>query len=204
MSQQLNLLPQAKARYSPAAVALMILGCVMAGLFFTWGVKRSLLATAKDGEAASAAELKTVTAQLEQRFRARAAELNAQIDGLKLRATEAQQVINLAAGVGKPEGYSFYFSSLAATREDGVWLNDVAVGQAGKSMQLGGLSLDKDAVLRYSQRLNAVFADSGIKLTNLEMTSQPLGAPGAPGTTGTVGADGAIAVPLTAIKFSLR
>lgn len=200
MSQQLNLLPQAKSRHSPAAVALMILGVVLLALLATWGVKRGMVAAARAAEVASAARLKEVNAQFEQRFRSRAAQINAEIDALKPRAAEAEQVILLAAGVGKPEGYSPYFSSLAAVREDGLWLSDATVGQAGKSLQVGGQSLDQAAVLRYSQKLNTVFAGSGIKLTELEMTSQLLVPAGTLGTAG--GRD--MSAPLTVIRFSLR
>ncbi len=200
MSQILNLLPPPKSRHSPAAVALFILGAVAFALFVTWGVKRTQLAGARADEAAGVAQLKEVTAQFEQRFRARAALINAEIDALKPRAAEAQQVIVLAAGIGNPEGYSPYFSSLAAVREEGLWLSAVTVGQGGKSLQLDGQSLDKDTVLRYTQRLNTTLVDSGIKLTALEMTSQPFGSAG---TTGTVGAGGNSA-PLTLIRFSLR
>ena len=200
MSQQLNLLPQAKSRRSPATVALLILGVVALALFATWGVKRGVLAGARADEAASAAQLKEVTAQFEQRFRARAAQINAEIEALKPRAAEAQQVIVLAAGVGSPEGYSPHFSSLAAVREEGLWLSEVTVGQAGKSLQLTGQALDKDAVLRYTQRLNTALAASGIKLTTLDMTSQPFGAAGTMGAAGV----GVMGAPPTLIKFSLR
>jgi hypothetical protein len=197
MSQQISLLPKVRSRYSPAAVALLILGLVAFALFATWGVKRTVLAGARAAEAASAAQLKEVTAQFEQRFRARAAQINAEIDVLRPRAAEAEQVISLAAGVGKPEGYALYFSALAAVREDGLWLSDMTVGQGGKSLMLSGQSMEKDAVLRYTQRLNSTLAASGIKLSALEITSQPFGAAGAAGA----GGNGA---PPTLIKFSLR
>ena len=195
MSQQISLLPKARSRHSPAAVALLILGVVALALFATWGVKRAMLAGARADEAASAAQLKEVTAQFEQRFRARAAQINAEIDALRPRAAEAEQVMRLAAGVGKPEGYSTYFSSLAAVREDGLWLSDMTVGEGGNSLQLSGQSIEKDTVLHYTQRLNSALAASGIKLTTLEMTSQPFGAAGATGAAG---------APPTLIKFSLR
>ena len=200
MSQQLNLLPQTKSQHSPATVGLLILGVVLLALFAAWGVKRTMVAGARADEAASAAQLKEVSAQFEQRFRSRAAQINAEIEALRPRAMEAQQVIALAAGVGKPEGYSPYFSALAAVREEGLWLSDITVGEGGKSLQLGGQSLDKDAVLRYTRRLNAAFANSGVKLTTLDMTTQPFGAAG---TMGMAGAS-ASSAPLTLIKFTLR
>lgn len=190
MSQQLNLLPPVKSRYNPAAVALMILGGVALALFVTWGAKHSTLATVRAEEAASTAELTTVTAQLEQRFNARAVQLNAEIDTLKPRAEEAQMVIRLADGVGKPEGFSPYFSLLTQVREDGVWLSEMSLGQAGKSLQLNGQSLNKDALLRYRERINAAFTTSGIQLTALEIASQPVGAAGAS--------------DMTTIRFTLR
>lgn len=194
MSQQINLLPKSKSRHSPAFVALLILGFVALAIFATWGVKRSMLAGARADEAASAVQLKELTAQLDQRIRVRAAELNAEIAALKPRAEAAEQVLTLSATVGKTDGYAVYFSALAAVREDGLWLTDVVVDKAGKSLQLGGLSLDKDAVLRYTQRLNAALAASGIKLTTLEMTPQPMSS----ASTASKGSSS------TVIKFILR
>jgi Tfp pilus assembly protein PilN len=196
MSQQLNLLPRGKTGFSPAAVALLILGLVAFGLFSTWGVKRSILATTRAEEAASAAQLKEVTAQLEERFRARAAQLNAEISALTPRAEEAKQVLALAAEVGKIEGYSPYFSSLAMVREEGVWLTEAKVSKAGKSLQLGGLALDKDAVIRYSERLNAAFANSDVQLNALEMKVETVPA-GSPSSSAGL-------APLNPIKFTLR
>jgi len=178
MSQQLNLLPQAKSRYSPALVALLILGLVALMLFSAWGIKRSMRTPTRrvvEGGGRRAAQLKDATAQLEERFRARSQQLNAEIDALRTRAAAAEQVLALSAGVGKPEGYSPYFSLLGKLREEGVWLTGVTVNQAGKSMQLTGQALDKDALLRYTQRLNAAFADTGIQLSALEMASQTIG-----------------------------
>jgi Tfp pilus assembly protein PilN len=201
MSQQLNLLPKAKTNYSPALAALLILGIVILVLFAIWGVKRSILASARAEEAASAVQLKVVTAQLEERFRARSAQLNAEIEALRPRAAAAEQVLALAAGVGKPEGYSPYFSALATVREEGVWLTGVTVNQAGKSLRLSGQSLDKDALLRYTRRVDAAFANEGIHLSALEMTMQTLVPAPLPAGAGMAGAKG---VPLNVIKFTLH
>lgn len=201
MSQQLNLLPKTKANYSPALVALLILGMVILVLFATWGVKRSMLASARAEEAASAVQLKVVTAQLEERFRARSAQLNAEIEALRPRAAAAAQVLALAAGVGKPEGYSPYFSTLATVREEGVWLTGVTVKQAGKSLQLSGQSLDKDALLRYTRRVDAAFTNEGIRLSALDMTMQTIVPAVPPAGAGVAGAQG---VPLHVIKFTLH
>lgn len=202
MSQQLNLLPQVKSRYTPVMVALLILSVLLLLLFATWGVKRSMLATARMEEAASAAQLKDATAQLEERFRARSQQLNAEIDALRTRAAAADQVLALSAGVGKPEGYSPYFSVLATVREEGVWLTGVTVNQAGRSLQLAGQTLDKDGLLRYTQRLNMAFADAGIQLSALEMTSQTIN-PAAP--AGGLGAGAGLkGEPLNVIQFTLR
>lgn len=203
MSQQLNLLPPPSSRYSPAVVALMILGFVAVVLFAAWGVKRATLAGVRAEEVASAAQLKEVSTQFEKRFRARAEQINAEIEALKPRAAEAQQVMALATGLGKPEGYSPYFASLAAVREDGLWLNGVTVGQAGKLLQLDGRSLDKSTVLRYTQRLNAALADSGVTLAALKLDVESLGGKAAGAATGGAGGGGKNA-SLTVLKFSLR
>lgn len=199
MSQQLNLLVVKKSGPTPALVSLMILGAVVCALLVVWGVKRNTLQSARAEEVATSAQLKQVSAQLEEKIRARLAALNAEIAALRGKADAAQQVLTMAAAMGRPGGYSQHFSSLAAVREEGVWLTELNVTQAGKALQLSGFALDKDAALRYVHRLNAEFAGEGIKLTSLDLTPQPLGAASVATT-----APGGNKIPATVIKFTLH
>ena len=175
MSQQLNLLPKDTDAISPAKLALIVLGLVVAALLVTWVIKRGMLVSARADEAASAAQLHQISTQLQERVQIRSAELKAETDALRSRAEAAQQVLNLAAETGRPEGYSPYFSLLGTVKEEGLWLTEVAVSKAGKSLQIQGNSLDKAAVVRYSTRLNTVLAETGIELTTLELTPVAIG-----------------------------
>ena len=192
MSQQLNLLPKDTDGISPAKLALIFLAVVVVVLFVTWIIKRGMLVSARADEAASAAQLHQVTTQLQERVRSRSAELKAETDALRSRAEAAKQVLSLAATTGRPEGYSPYFSLLTTVKEEGLWLTDVVVTKAGKSLQLNGNALDKAAVIRYSTRLNKALEDTGIELTTLELMPQSLTSTDAKGSE------------LTTIKFTLR
>lgn len=194
MSQQLNLLSTENEGLSPAVIALLVLGFVVLALLVAYGVKQAMLSSARNAEIASAAQLKEVSAQLRQKIQVREDKLNAEIAALKPKATESEQVLKLAATLGRVEGYSPYFSTLATVRESGVWVTSATVSKAGKSFKISGQSLDKDAVIRYTQRLNAALATSDIQLSSLEMTTQPLGS---------VRVDEK-RDPATAIKFTLQ
>ena len=198
MSQQLNLLPKDTDGISPAKLALIALGIVALAVLVTWGVKRGMLVSARADEAASAAQLHQVSTQLQERVRTRSAELKAETDALRSRAEAAKQLLNLAAATGRSEGYAPFFATLTTVREEGLWLTDVAVTNAGKSLLLQGNSLDNGAVIRYSTQLNKALAETGTELTTLEFSPQPLGniANSGPGDKG----GGALSM----IKFTLR
>ena len=178
MSQQINLLKQYRAGPSAAVVALLIVIVTALALGAAWGVKHRMLEAVRAAEKVSAAELKRVSDQLEGRLQSRSEQMAAELAALKPRAQAAEQILLLATGLGKTDGYFSFFSILARVREDGVWLTEAAVSKAGKSLKLGGQSLDKDALSRYVQRMNTAFADSGIQFTAFEMTAEPFGAVG--------------------------
>jgi hypothetical protein len=197
VSQQLNLLPKDTDGISPAKLALIVLGLVVAAVLVTWGIKRGMLVSARADEAASAAQLHQVSTQLQERVRTRSAELKAEVEALRSRAEAAKQVLNLAAATGRAEGYAPIFSLLTTIKEDGLWLTDVAVTNAGKSLLLQGNSLDKAAVIRYSARLNKALETIGTELTTLELSPQTSG--------GIVGASaGEKSGGLATVKFTLR
>lgn len=198
MSQQLNLLPKDTGGISPAKLALMVMGAVVVAVFITWGTKRGMLVSVRADEAASAAQLHQISTQLEERVRTRSTELKAETDALRTRAEAAKQLLNLAATTGRAEGYAPYFAVLTTVKEEGLWLTDVAVTNAGKSLLLQGNSLDNAAVVRYSTRLNKALADTGTELTTLELSPQPVGIAANTGSGDKGGG------ALSMIKFTLR
>ena len=185
MSQQINLLPREDHSASPAVIALIVWALVASGVFATWGVNQVRLAATREAEAASALELKQAKATIQQRDD-QAKELAAEIEALKPYATAAIQLLGLAENLGSANGYSAHFSTLASVTEEGLWLTKVDISKSGKTLQVAGLTLSNDAVMRFSRSLNTVFADQGTQFTSIELTPQTVGAQasGSPGMSG--------------------
>jgi Tfp pilus assembly protein PilN len=179
MSKQINLLAQAEAAPELTALrALIGLGVMLAaylgyGAFAWYGAARL-----GDTVAQSNSELATGKAAvmvLEQKIGARPklADIVAQIDALKVQAGESQEMLNLLrSGGGASEGYSGQLTALARISEDGVWLTEVKISNAGKTVSLAGRSLRSESVVRYTQRLNEQFSAYGVQFSALELTPE--------------------------------
>jgi hypothetical protein len=177
VSKQINLLVQAQAAPEFSALrSLLGLGVMLAAFLgyaaFGWfGTARlgDTVAQSNVGLAAEKAALKALEQKLGER--PKLADILAQIDALKAPAGESQEIVNLLrSGAGGSEGYSGHLAALAAISEDGVWLTEVKIGNAGKTVRLAGRSLRHESVLRYAQRLNERFAAYGAQFTALELT----------------------------------
>ncbi len=175
MSQQLNLISEEQGGLNPAVLALIAWAVVVLALFAAWGVNQFRLTAAKASEVAAAIELKEAKATIKQREDTRAA-LAEEIGLLKPIADSARQFLSLTVGLGSAEGISSYFSTMAGVTEESLWLTKVEIAGV-KVRQIEGLSLNNDAVMRYSQHLNAVFADRGVQFSSVDLTSQAIGSP---------------------------
>ncbi|MDP1527219.1 MAG: hypothetical protein Q8M20_15540 [Rhodocyclaceae bacterium] len=174
MSQQLNLLSDDRQGVGPVAVALVVWALVVLGLFSLWGVNQFRLAGAREAEAVAARELTEARAVITQR-EDRSKALVAEIEALKPVSDAARQLLALADGLGKTQGYAEYFSVMAGAVEPNLWLTDVDIGQAGKTVRVEGYALDNGAIMRFGHNLNAVFAERGLKFVSLEMQPQTFG-----------------------------
>jgi Tfp pilus assembly protein PilN len=200
MSKQINLLVQAQGAPELSALRALIGFGVMIAVFLVYaGIGWFGTARMGDVVAQSDTELareKATVKALEQKLGARPklADIVAQIEALKPRAGESQELMNLLrGGEGDSQGYSGHLTSLARISEDGVWLTAVTIGNAGKTVNLAGRSLRQESVLRYAQRLNEQFSAYGMQFSAVELT---------PDVAKTDAAGGA-APPVTSFVFKL-
>lgn len=175
MSQQINLLVSGRRRSLSGASVLAIPGLAFIVLLGIWINGHQEVARLQAAEAASARRLLDANAALQARSRSTGSELVAEVAALRQQAEAAQKIRSMAADLGDAQGYSRHFSTLARIREDGLWLTKVAIGHGGQSFSLGGLTLRKDAVMRYAERVNAAFADEGVQFTMVELGAESAG-----------------------------
>lgn len=192
MSQQVNLLSIEEKALNPLVVALAVWGFAILGIAIAAAVNQLRVGEAERNLVASNASVAQAKATYQSRVQETGADIAAKIETIKPKAERAKQLLVLADQLGNSAGYAGYFSTLASVSADGVWLDTINVGNAGRKMEIGGRTLNNDTALEYSQRLNTAFADKGIKLTTLELATQATA----------VAPDGLTAVSST--KFSLR
>ncbi|MCX7187004.1 MAG: hypothetical protein NTW57_07110 [Methylophilales bacterium] len=175
--QQINLLKQKKFELKTALVAPVMLGLLLLSLFgfgLLWGLRQVDVATSQKAELASTLQLQQANVKF-QLLESQITEhplpsLIAEIANLKQKALAAQQILSLADGIGSPLGYAQYFDALTKISEDGLWLTNVTVDKAGKSVRVSGNALNKDSVMRFAKRFNDRFASDGVMFTSLELT----------------------------------
>ncbi len=175
--QQINLLSRKKREFKSGVVAPAMLGLLLLSLFgvgMLWSLRQADVAASRSAEVASALQVQQAKAKLQllesQITQQPQASLIAEIANLKQRAVVAQQILSLTGTIGSPLGYARYFDALTKISEDGLWLTNVTVGQAGKSVSVSGNALNKDSVMRYAKRFNDRFAGDGVEFTALELT----------------------------------
>lgn len=175
-SQQLNLQTR-RERSGLGAIwlELSILGAVLVSLLGLWGIKQLDVATAQKEKIASELQLQAVQAKLQAQTLRSAAKPETEVEMLKRQAKAAQDILNQAVTLGSPRGYAHYFSLLATLAEQDLWLTNVAIDRTGKSIHISGRAIDKENVLRYAERLNATFANDGVKFTALELATEHVG-----------------------------
>jgi hypothetical protein len=157
-----------------ALLSLAIIAVLMAGYseYMRRGVAR-LQEAALQGEKQLATEKASLAALKQQlALRQDPAAIIAEIDKLKPRASESQEIVTRlkTSELGSIEGYGVHLAALATVSEDGVWLTGIKINNAGKSISLEGRSLRTDAVLKYVHRLNEQFAKHGMQFTGLELS----------------------------------
>jgi len=177
--QHINLQTRQKSGYDSTWVAPAAFGLALLSLLGFAGMRQTEVATAQKAEAASAQQLQQAKAKLEAP-KPQSDILGSEIAALRPQADAAQRILAQAGNLGSLNGYAEYFHSLATISEEGLWLNNVSVDQAGKSISVSGRALQKESVMRYAQRLNARFAEYGVQFTALEMTPETVGKQGDP------------------------
>ena len=193
MSQQINLLADGRQGVSPIVVALSAWGLVLLMVFVAWGVNQFRLSDAREAEASAAREVQEGRAMIDKRDETKRG-LDQEIAALRPVATAAGQLLTLAEGVGTPDGYIEQFALLAAATEPNLWVDSIRIERSGKSINVEGVALTNEAIMRFGQALNAAFAERGVQFTSVEL--QPLQAQG-----GAAASSSTPAVPATRFVF---
>jgi MSHA biogenesis protein MshI len=178
--QQIRLQGQKNNEINFTRSALAVLSLLILSLLGLWGVRQGDVMTAQKLEAASALQLQQANDRLRARTQQHGEDLDAEIAALKPQADAAQNLMAQAGQLGSPQGYARYFSLLASIPEDGLWLTNVSVDKAGKSVSISGHALRKESVMRYADRLNTHFASFGVQFTALELLPESVGKQGSP------------------------
>lgn len=178
MTQQINLYArEVTQKRGPVLFGLAFLVIVGGLLVAYWQMLQaetarleSRLKQANSQLASEKAALQTMKEALAQRTDP--VRLAAEITALRARATEAESIMGQyrRGELGSLEGYAGHLITLARIGEPGLWLTNVAITNAGKTVEVSGRSLEADAVLRYAGQLNRQFAGYGASVNSLELT----------------------------------
>ena len=186
MSQQINLLVRKRGGVGFELAALVALGLMLLLLLGYWAAGQRNVGKAQAAETASAQQLQVAQAQLQARVQQSANNTTRdEITSLKQRGEAAQQLLALMNDLGNSQGYGRYFSALGSISEEGLWLTNVTISKSGKVVNLSGRALRQESVMRYAQRLNALFADDGVQFTALEITPEASSGQGSSATLAT-------------------
>ncbi|HZF17103.1 MAG TPA: PilN domain-containing protein [Steroidobacteraceae bacterium] len=115
------------------------------------------------GSAALAAQANP--AEIESRIKALSEELD--------RRARALAALRSGAG-GTTEGFAPRLEALARRRIDGLWLEGISFGGAGRSMSVAGATVDSRLVPRYLEELQQEPALSGARFDHVEIGEPPV------------------------------
>jgi hypothetical protein len=178
MTQQINLYaPKVHEKRGPALIVLGIAALVAVVMLTYWqylkGENDQLQARVTQAKAQLEKE-KAAVAQMRAELAKRTdpVRLAAELNALRARATEAQEIMaQLQSGsLGTMDGFTGQLTELARAGEPGIWVTNFKILTAGKGIEIQGRSLDSQAVLRYAGEVNQRFASYGATLSALEMT----------------------------------
>ena len=184
MSQQINLLRKKSRPIGAAALTMAGLGAVLLVLV-AYSQSRvaqtaQLRAAAADGEA-RVRQVQNAIQSLQRQKSAPgdSAALAAEIAELRPRAGAVNQLLKeiSSGGLGGPEGFARYFTTLGSVSENGLWVTGVSVTKGGSAVTITGRALRNESVMQYARRLNESFSPYGVRFTSLEMTPEALSSP---------------------------
>ncbi len=188
MSQQINLLQERREPLGSALLALVSVALMLVGLLAYWSVLLTDSNRLQQSVSLGKQEMARVQAALQAEQQRQAgghdgAALKAELAVLRPQAEAVRQLVDqLRSGaLGSREGYTSYLTTLANISEDGLWLTQVAVSNAGNAVRISGRALRNESVMRYAGRLNAALAAHGVQFNSLEMTPESLARAGEPG-----------------------
>ena len=178
MTQQINLYaPKVHEKRGPALAALGVAAVIAVLMLAYWqylkGENDQLQVRVSKAKAQLETE-KAAVAQMRAELAKRTdpARLAAELNALRARATEAQEIMaQLQSGnLGTMDGFTGQLTELARAGEPGIWVTNFKILTAGKGIEITGRSLDSQAILRYAGEVNQRFAGYGATVTAVEMT----------------------------------
>lgn len=177
-SEQINMqVRQERTGLSLVWMELAAMVLIVVSLLGTWGMREVDVLKARDAERAGTLQLRDAKARSQIAAQPSEEDVAAEIAALKARAEAAQRILLQSGSLGSQTGYADYFSMLASVGEDGLWLNSVKVDNAGRTVRLSGIALQKESVLHYAQQVNALFSSNGVQFTTVELTPEAAGKP---------------------------
>lgn len=197
MTQHLNLLTTERRTIDPLLLALLVIGASLLALFALAGINQMRINDASALKAQTEQQIADSKAVLGSRLKSYGSDLAAEVAALKPEAEKAQQLLKLASTIGSSTGYARHFSTVANATSDGVWLNGISITGSGKGVQLTGLALDKELVIKYGERLNQGFSDTNFKFSTVELTAESA-------SVTPVANGGDVPAALTVTRFTLR
>jgi len=160
------------------ALAIAVVGVALVGLwaYGTWKVgrlEREVAEVARQdklraanlasGGAAFAAQANP--AEIESRIKALSDELSR-----RARALDALR----SGAAGTTEGFAARFEALARHHVEGLWLEELSFGGAGRNMSVSGATVDSRLVPRYLEELQQEPTLSGARFDRVEIAEPPV------------------------------
>lgn len=178
MSQEINLFRTTKKRRKLSfggAHLLLAFGVMLAGLIIYSG----MLLTTQHSLKAQVAKLdadKTVLTQRHSEITQQLAQhansdTNGEIEKIEHLLANRKEILNkLQADMfDSGEGYSGYFVAFARQHIPGVWLTDVTIAHAGRTLQIKGQTTEAKLVPRYLEKLSNEALLTGTNLSDFQL-----------------------------------
>jgi hypothetical protein len=93
---------------------------------------------------------------------------SAEMRQLMASQTALMQVIQKGE-VGSLQGHSVVFNNLATVPQQGVWLQQIDVSNAGRSLALMGMAMQTESLMQYATAVSRSFQALNIEFASLEL-----------------------------------
>lgn len=175
MAQHINLLTRSRARkgwvwLSLRLLVLLLLLFVLRGVYVE--IKLNRLKNSTDvvllqvDALRSVLQIKRSETGLDQAQKL--SKESAEMRQLMASQTALMQVIQKGE-VGSLQGHSVVFHNLATVPQQGVWLQQIDVSNAGRSLALMGMAMQTESLMQYATAVSRSFQALNIEFASLEL-----------------------------------